>query len=637
MAPSRHVHSSAWLTVMSMLLLIALVLPTSSATAGASPAGPAAFGKGAPANGAQNLANILRLRWAASEEAATYQYCIDTIDNDACDRDWVDAGSSTAARARLAERTTYYWQVRALKDGEVTDADGGAWWSFRTGVGSRTLRNGAPAPAQDRMEGAAAAPAAGVVGPTNLIVDGGFESFLPTYDDPYWGEYSYQFSTPLCTVALCGNGGGTASPRTGSVWAWFGGTTDYEETALWQDVTFPACVGATLQFYFRIGKADVGSGVDDYAAVWIDDTLMWSANATQRSSYATYKPVSVNLGAFSDGGVHTVDFESVTSGQIVNFSIDDVALVPGTTSTGCANVKVDIGGVNQGRYVTQKSDSNRLSYASNAGPVVVADANGLTPIIASERVAYSDDAGVTWSSFSEIMGLPSNQLTTSYVMPWYNNADLNTQVRFGNVGTAGTNVTVTIGGVVQGVYPLAPNQSMRISYPGLNSGPVVVSSSGGVKIIASQRVAYSPDGGTTWPSFTELMGLPSPSLTSAYWLPVYDNVTHNDQLRFGNVGAALTYVTVTVGGVVQGMYPVAPSQSVRVSYASLNDGPVQVTSTGNVPIIVSHRVAYTPDGGTTWSHFAELMALPGNQLSTSYVMPWYNNVDLNTQLRFAVP
>ena len=86
-----------------------------------------------------------------------------------------------------------------------------------------------------------------------------------------------------------------------------------------------------------------------------------------------------------------------------------------------------------------------------------------------------------------------------------------------------------------------------------------------------------------------------------------------------------------------GMYPVAPSQSVRVSYPSLNDGPVQVTSTGNVPIIVSHRVAYSPDGGTTWSHFAELMGLPGNQLSTSYVMPWYNNVDLNTQLRFAVP
>jgi hypothetical protein len=31
------------------------------------------------------------------------------------------------------------------------------------------------------------------------------------------------------------------------------------------------------------------------------------------------------------------------------------------------------------------------------------------------------------------------------------------------------------------------------------------------------------------------------------------------------------------------------------------------------------------------------MGLPANQLTSSYVMPWYNNVDLNTQLRFGVP
>jgi hypothetical protein len=32
-----------------------------------------------------------------------------------------------------------------------------------------------------------------------------------------------------------------------------------------------------------------------------------------------------------------------------------------------------------------------------------------------------------------------------------------------------------------------------------------------------------------------------------------------------------------------------------------------------------------------------MMGLPGNQLATAYVMPWYNNVDLNTQLRFGMP
>jgi hypothetical protein len=35
--------------------------------------------------------------------------------------------------------------------------------------------------------------------------------------------------------------------------------------------------------------------------------------------------------------------------------------------------------------------------------------------------------------------------------------------------------------------------------------------------------------------------------------------------------------------------------------------------------------------------FSEMMALPNSQLDTTYWLPWYNNVDLDTQLRFGVP
>ena len=160
-------------------------------------------------------------------------------------------------------------------------------------------------------------------------------------------------------------------------------------------------------------------------------------------------------------------------------------------------------------------------------------------------------------------------------------------------------------------------------------------SSGGVPIIASERVAYTPDGGTTWTSFSELMGLPSSQLTTAYVMPIYDNVDVNDQLRFGNVGSSSTTVTVTVGGVVQGSYALAPSQSTQISYTGLNNGPVVIQSSGSVPIIASKRVAYY--NGSAWTSFAEMMGLPASQLTTSYVMPWYNNVDLNSQLRFGVP
>ena len=306
----------------------------------------------------------------------------------------------------------------------------------------------------------------------------------------------------------------------------------------------------------------------------------------------------------------------------------------GNVGTASTTVTVIIGGQNKGNFTLAANASRRISYAGlNAGPVVVRS-NG-QPIIASLRVAYTPDAGVTWTSFSEMMGLPSNKLTNRYIFPFYNNLDLNSQLRFGNVGTVGTTVTVTIGGQVRGTYVLGPNQSQRVSYSGLNAGPVKVTSSGNVPIIASLRVAYHD--GTAWTDFSEMMGLPASSLSTHYSFPAYDNVHHNSQLRFGNVGTSSTAVAVIINGVLQGTYNLAPNASQRISYAGLDSGPVVIQSLGGVPIIASLRVAYTPDGGVTWTSFAEMMGLPQSQLTTSYVFPWYNNLDLDTQLRVGIP
>ena len=46
------------------------------------------------------------------------------------------------------------------------------------------------------------------------------------------------------------------------------------------------------------------------------------------------------------------------------------------------------------------------------------------------------------TSFSEMMGLPNSQLDTTYWLPWYNNVDLDTQLRIGNV--SGSPATVTV-------------------------------------------------------------------------------------------------------------------------------------------------------------------------------------------------
>src|SRR5262245_57433853 len=50
----------------------------------------------------------------------------------------------------------------------------------------------------------------------NLLQDPSFEASYGS--GIYWGQFSTNFGTPLCIIADCTNGGGTAGPRTGNVW-----------------------------------------------------------------------------------------------------------------------------------------------------------------------------------------------------------------------------------------------------------------------------------------------------------------------------------------------------------------------------------------------------------------------------------
>ena len=241
--------------------------------------------------------------------------------------------------------------------------------------------------------------------------------------------------------------------------------------------------------------------------------------------------------------------------------------------------------------------------------------------------------GVT-TSFVQLMGLPAGQLSNKYVFPAYNNVTLNEQLRIGNVDpTQSTSVTVTIGGNLKGTYPLGPGQAVRINYPGLDSGPVVVEGTAGVNIISSIRSAWAVNGVTT--SFSQLMGMPAEQLADKYLFPGYNNVTLNDQLRIANVDTVPTTVTVTIGGTLRGTYPLAAGAAVRIDYPGLDSGPVVVQGTSGVKIISSIREAWAVNGVT--QSFVQLMGLPAGQLSTTYFFPGYNNVTLNEQLRIGMP
>jgi len=52
-------------------------------------------------------------------------------------------------------------------------------------------------------------------------------------------------------------------------------------------------------------------------------------------------------------------------------------------------------------------------------------------------------------------------------------------------------------------------------------------------------------------------------------------------------------------------------------------------------MIAAERVIYKVNSVSV--SLTEMMAVPNGQLDNTYWLPWYNNVDLDTQLRFGVP
>jgi len=99
------------------------------------------FYKTSPVNNATNRPLSLSLSWGVSTGATSYEYCVDTSDDDACTT-WISTGTATsAALSGLREETTYYWHVRAYHNAVIVYSDGSAtaFWSFTTGDYFETL------------------------------------------------------------------------------------------------------------------------------------------------------------------------------------------------------------------------------------------------------------------------------------------------------------------------------------------------------------------------------------------------------------------------------------------------------------------------------------------------------------------
>ena len=163
-------------------------------------------------------------------------------------------------------------------------------------------------------------PAAVACVPAQLLQDTSFEASLA--GGAPWDSTSSNFGTALCDVAGCGNGGGTATPRTGDVWAWFGGIADAEIATASQAVTIPSGGTRFLNFYLWIGSAAGAAGNMD---VKVDSNVVASF-PEPAAPEAGYTLRSVDVSAFADGASHTIGFDYDSGGTQSNYSVDDATL-----------------------------------------------------------------------------------------------------------------------------------------------------------------------------------------------------------------------------------------------------------------------------------------------------------------------
>ncbi len=178
---------------------------------------------------------------------------------------------------------------------------------------------------------------------------------------------------------------------------------------------------------------------------------------------------------------------------------------PATQLPSSSSIQVRLNGELQGSpFTVGKSQSLPMSYPGvNSGAVKILSTNNV-PVVSSERVIYKlNNVPI---SFSEMMALPNGQLDSTYWLPWYNNVDLDTQLRFGNVSSSPATVHVWIGGQektsgctstpsnIPYPYVLASGASLRVSCPGVNTGPVQIISNR--NIVAAERVIYNVNGFT---------------------------------------------------------------------------------------------------------------------------------------------
>ncbi|MEZ5440648.1 MAG: hypothetical protein R3F15_04090 [Lysobacterales bacterium] len=170
---------------------------------------------------------------------------------------------------------------------------------------------------------------AGVVStctPADVLIDGGLEASNPnTGANAAWPSTSTAFGTAICHANFCPDDAGTAPPRSGAFWAWFGGVNGSETSTLSQTVVLPAGAPRHLNFFLRTGR--VTAPFDAQLRVKVDGNVV-RVFAEPSTAEPSYVARSVDLSAFANGQSHDIQFEYVNpnGSGVSNFVVDDLSV-----------------------------------------------------------------------------------------------------------------------------------------------------------------------------------------------------------------------------------------------------------------------------------------------------------------------
>jgi hypothetical protein len=288
--------------------------------------------------------------------------------------------------------------------------------------------------------------------PQNIVLDGSFESGgVPStiWSDP---QTSTNFGTPLCSVATCGTGSGTAPPRTGTFWAWFGGIPLPETATLGQDVVIPAGT-ASIHFWMRTGT--VTAPFTDVLNVKIDNVTVVSYPEPSIAE-ADYTERFIDLTSFANGASHNIEFEYIgPSNGTGSYVIDDVTLLangagcgsptatpsnsPTATPISCTPTERVVDGTFE---AGNPWDSWTVQNSTNFGTSICD-----TSLCGTDNGAAAPFAGDNWIWFGGIAAAEIASVGQSVIIPAGAPATLAFQLRIGKVTTPFTDtLTVTMDG-----------------------------------------------------------------------------------------------------------------------------------------------------------------------------------------------